>query len=86
MTISLLTPAVLAGALAAAAIALAPAAAADNPSRGCAKGASCSQPVAPQKSAKQTDVPKGWSNEAQFSRPGVNPFGAGPKPPLLALE
>ena len=31
-------------------------------------------------------VPQGWSNEAQFARPDYNPFGAGPYPPLIALD
>lgn len=33
------------------------------------------------------DLPKGWTNEAQWARPGAtNPFGSGPKPPVLALD
>ena len=32
------------------------------------------------------NIPKGWENETQFVRPGYNPFGTGPQPPLLALE
>ena len=33
------------------------------------------------------DLPAGWTNEAQWARPGAsNPFGLGPKPPVLALD
>ena len=33
------------------------------------------------------DLPEGWTNEAQWARPGAsNPFGLGPKPPVLALD
>ena len=33
------------------------------------------------------DLPTGWTNEAQWARPGAaNPFGLGPKPPVLALD
>lgn len=73
---------------AASAIAFAPpAGAASDP--GCAVGRSCSD-ASPAYTPAEADVfstvPQGWSNEAQFVRPGYNPFGAGPQPPLLALE
>lgn len=33
------------------------------------------------------DLPTGWTNEAQWARPGLpNPLGSGPKPPILALD
>ena len=28
----------------------------------------------------------GWKNDAQWARPGSNPFGKGPKPPMVALD
>lgn len=31
-------------------------------------------------------LPKGWTNEAMWARPGQNPFGSGPIPPALALD
>ena len=33
-----------------------------------------------------SNLPKQWTNEAMWARPGQNPFGAGPKPPGLALD
>ena len=93
---SFLTAAILAGA-AAAAVALAPTASAEGPRDGC-RGSACSQPgpVKPQQNQQnqlRTDfspqLPKGWTNEAQWARPGPagsNPFGSGPRPPVLALD
>lgn len=94
MALALITPAVLAGALAAAAIALAPMASAeDRRGGGCDKGRGCSAPAqpAPKKNPLSSDftadLPKGWTNEALWARPGgSNPFGKGPKPPILALD
>ena len=89
----------LAAGAAAAAVALAPSASAETPAIGCDKGTRCSAPApkpvrkSPSQSALERqfskDVPAGWRNEAQFAQPGpgkTNPFGAGPVPPLLALE
>ena len=33
-----------------------------------------------------SNLPKGWTNEAMWARPGQNTFGSGPKPPGLALD
>ena len=105
MAISFLTPAVLAGAVAAA-IALAPAAGADKAddleksgsARGSSQKAESPQKADPvnrgpnaSKPAKRggavQDVPKGWTNEAQWARPGANNnFGSLPKPPAFALD
>lgn len=75
-------------AAAAAAVALAPTAgAAADP--GCATASTCSDAgpaYSPPESDFTRNIPQGWSNEAQFLQPGNNPFGAGPQPPLLALE
>jgi hypothetical protein len=104
MAISFLTPAVVAGAVAAA-IALAPAAGAeevdDLEKSGSARGSS-QKAESPQKAdpvnrgpnaSKPTtrgavsEVPKGWTNEAQWARPGAgNNFGSLPKPPAFALD
>ena len=93
---SLLTAALLAGA-AAAAIALAPTAGAEAPPSPC-RGAACTEtgpagPKGPKQNPLRTDfspdLPKGWTNEAQWARPGPagsNPFGAGPRPPVLAMD
>ena len=96
---SFLTAAILAGA-AAAAIALAPTASAEGPRDGC-RGSGCSKPSPSQPQQNQrnqqnqlrtdfsSQLPKGWTNEAQWARPGAagsNPFGSGPKPPVLALD
>lgn len=84
MALSLLAPALLAGA-AAAAIAFAPAAAADDddrPARPDRSDRSTSQ-----SSDKWKSAPKGWTNEAQWAKPGAsNPFGTLPKPPVFALD
>ena len=33
------------------------------------------------------DAPEGWTNEAQWARPGAsNPFGTFPKPPVFAMD
>lgn len=96
MKISFLTPAVLAGAVAAA-IALAPAAGAEEAEdRASARGSSQQADKVdrgPHKStptkrgAAAQDVPKGWTNEAQWARPGAtNNFGSLPKPPVFALD
>lgn len=80
---------VLLAAAVAGTIAVAPSATADPRPGGCDKSAGCARPglaqnpLSPEFSAQ---LPKGWTNEAQFARPGVNPFGAGPKPPVLALD
>lgn len=87
MARSLLGQIVLIGA-AATAIALAPLAAAGS-GPGCVRPTICSDASPDYKPAEAdifSSVPKGWTNEAQFVRPGYNPFGAGPQPPLLALE
>lgn len=88
MALSLRFPVLIAGAVAAA-IAAAPIAAADPRPGGCDKPSGCSRP-SPAQNPLSTDfsagLPKGWTNEAQFARPGTNPFGAGPKPPILALD
>ncbi|MCB1263917.1 hypothetical protein [Mycolicibacterium sp.] len=84
--------AALAGSVAAA-IALAPIAVADEPSLDGCRGSSCSKPAAPPKAFKPSpnrnaaaSVPQGWKNDAQWARPGSNPFGKGPKPPMVALD
>ncbi|MGV0990993.1 MAG: hypothetical protein ACOYBX_07280 [Mycobacterium sp.] len=86
---SLLATVVLAGA-AAAAIALAPSATAERPDN--CRGTACVKP-GPVQNPLRTDfspeLPKGWTNEAQWARPGPagsNPFGAGPRPPVLAMD
>lgn len=101
MATFLLTPAVLAGSFAAA-IALAPAAAADDddlsgpgPSRGSSQQAAAADdkkvsrpgPVRkPSRPDAANSVP-GWSNEALWARPGAsNQFGGLPKPPIFALD
>jgi hypothetical protein len=75
-------------AAAAAAVALAPTAGADT-EPGCATALTCSD-ASPAYSPPESDftrnIPQGWTNETQFLQPGYNPFGAGPQPPLLALE
>ena len=94
---SLFTAALLAGA-AAAAIALAPTATADAPSKPC-RGTACTSPDPvtkkpgtvnnPLDTSFSANLPKGWTNDAQWARPGPagsNPFGAGPRPPVLALN
>lgn len=84
MALTLIAPALLAGA-AAAAIAFAPAAAADEDER-------VGRPDRSDRSTSQQDdewnkAPKGWTNEAQWARPGAsNPFGTLPKPPVFALD
>lgn len=90
MALRLIAPAILAAA--AAAIAFAPAAAADDlndlggPGRGQQKTAQDVVKVSPQEKA-WNDAPKGWTNEAQWARPGAsNPFGTLPKPPVFALD
>lgn len=104
MAISFLTPAVLAGTFAAA-IALAPAAGADEADdlekSGSARGSSQKADLAekadpvnrgpnaskPAKRGAVSDVPKGWTNDAQWARPGAgNNFGSLPKPPAFALD
>ncbi len=99
MAISFLTPAVLAGAVAAA-IALAPAAGAEEAEdrqrsgsdRGSSqqadkinRGPNASKPA---KRGVAQDIPRGWTNDAQWARPGGgnNNFGSLPKPPAFALD
>lgn len=84
MALRLMVPALLAGA-AAAAIAFAPAAAAEDGDRD-------TRPDRTARGTSQQDAwnkaPKGWSNEAQWARPGAgsNPFGTLPRPPVFALD
>jgi hypothetical protein len=83
VALSLLTPAVLAGAFAAA-IAFAPSAGAEEldnaPRPGKLERGATSQQA-------WKDAPKGWTNEAQWARPGAsNPFGTLPKPPIFAMD
>lgn len=89
MALSLRFPVLLAGAIAAA-ISLAPTAAAD-PDPGCDTVSECSgaegAPNPLSTDFTSDDLPKGWTNEALWARPGAsNPFGLGPKPPVLALD
>ena len=93
MAITLIAPALLTAA-AAAANAFAPAAAADDlddlttPSRETAQEVKVPSPQ--QKTQQQkswNNAPKGWTNEAQWARPGAsNPFGSLPKPPIFAMD
>ncbi len=92
MAVSLFAPVLLAGA--AAAVLFAPTAGADAP-LDCAGPRGCSGPVQvrdvdPDPDSDQNgyspDLPAGWLNEAQFAKPGTNPFGAGPMPNILALD
>ena len=73
---------------AAAAVAIAPTAGAEV-DRGCLTEPTCSDESpnfnAPN-SPFSTGIPQGRSNDAQFVQPGSNPYGAGPHPPLLALD
>lgn len=91
MALLLLTPAVLAGAFAAA-IAFAPTAAADDEDTGSRPdrtGRESSQQREAAQRQAWNDAPRGWSNEAQWARPGPggsNPFGSLPKPPIFALD
>ena len=90
MAVSFLAPALLAGA-AAAAVFLAPSAGADAPAGpGSARDGSsdASTPAAtraPSAKGYSPKLPTGWLNEAQFAKPGTNPFGAGQMPSILAL-
>lgn len=89
MALVLRFPVLLAGAIAAA-ISVAPAAVAD-PGPGCDIASECSSaggaPNQLSTDFTSDDLPKGWTNEAQWARPGAsNPFGLGPKPPVLALD
>ena len=103
MALSLLTPAVLAAAAAAAAIAFAPAAAADTygstsiKARPGTVAPPANIPHVPwngvgprgtsQEQDRWNDARKGWTNEAQWARPGAsNPFGDLPKPPIFAMD
>lgn len=86
-----LVRAFLIGAVAIAAIWAPPASADSGPD--CARSARCADPspanstTGPSTSTGPNwDVPTGWSNETQFTRPDYNPFGAGPHPPLVALD
>lgn len=85
MALSLLAPALLAGA-AAAAIAFAPVAAADDDDRSVRPDRG--DRSTSQNDDKWNDAPKGWTNEAQWAKPGSgnNPFGTLPKPPVFALD
>ena len=82
----------LAGAVAAA-LAFAPLATADESSLDDCRGSACSKPAAPPKAFKpapsrnsSANIPQGWKNDARWAQPGSNPFGSGPKPPLVALD
>ncbi len=101
VAISFLAPAVLA---VAAAVALAPMVAADEGDgatkpgqvRGSAQESGDRdvskpgpRPGPPRASSQIKEVPKGWTNEAQWARPGSggsNNFGSLPKPPIFALD
>ena len=107
MALTLRIPVLLAGAIAAA-ISLAPVAAADprpdgtpdssssvrvdadEPSAAGARAGSAGTPSDMDQLSSDfasDDVPTGWKNEALWARPGgSNPFGAGPKPPVLAMD
>ena len=99
MSVSFLAPAFLAGA-AAAAIVFAPTAGADAPdlsgtardvaSESSDRGSAAVRQPGPANSPStrgySPDLPAGWLNEAQFAKPGKNPFGAGPMPNILALD
>lgn len=83
MALTLLAPALLAAA-AAAAIGFAPIASAEDGDRTV-------KPNRADRGTSQQDswskAPKGWTNEAQWARPGAsNPFGALPKPPVFAMD
>jgi hypothetical protein len=89
VALSLITPAVLAGALAAA-IAFAPTALADNDDDASITDRS-PRGTTSQPRERANDVPKGWTNEALWSQPGTGPsadkiFGTLPKPPIYALD
>ena len=103
LALSLLTPAVLAATAAAAAIAFSPAAAADTYGSTSIKerpgtvAPQANMPHMPlmgtdpggasQQQEAWSDAPKGWTNEAQWARPGAsNPFGTLPKPPIFAMD
>ena len=99
MALSLTASALLAGAMAAA-IALAPTAAADTPSVDNDRGSGASSNAGPVKpGARQNQltrdfnsaqIPQGWKNDAIWARPAPGTsdttFGKGPKPPVLALD
>jgi hypothetical protein len=99
MAISLLTTAVLAGAVAAA-IGLAPAAGAEpgavtdsvagaeSTQRGpnAAKVKPRSVPNNTTSDYSSSQIPQGWRNDALWARPGSNPFGTGTRPPVVALD
>lgn len=85
MARNVFAPAFLAAAAAGLAIAFAPAASADDddivkkPGKSSPRGTT----------SQQSDVPKGWTNEALWSQPGTgksNVFGTLPKPPVYALD
>lgn len=89
VALSFLTPAVLAGAFAAA-IAFAPAAGAED---GDGDDLSTTnrgpRGTTSQQQDRASQAPKGWSNEALWSQPGTgssNIFGTLPKPPIYALD
>ena len=89
MALPLRFPVLLAGAIAAA-LSLAPTVGA-APGPGCDTASECSRggsaPNPLSTDFTSGDLPKGWTNEAQWARPGAsNPFGLGPKPPVLALD
>lgn len=103
MASSFLTPAILAAAAGVAAIAFAPAADAETSgstsikSRPGTIAAPANLPRIPfnrvdprgtsQEQDEWNDAPKGWTNEAQWARPGAsNPFGDLPKPPIFAMD
>lgn len=85
MALKFFAPALLAAA-AAAAIGFAPVAAADDDNeRGVKPGGN--QRGTSQQEKGWNKAPKGWTNEAQWARPGAsNIFGSLPKPPAFALD
>lgn len=100
MTMSFLAPALLAGAVAAA-IGLAPSAGADDDATTDSvasaespnRGPNAVKPRPAQNNAtsdyNSSKVPQGWRNDALWARPGnpgTNPFGTGPRPPMVALD
>jgi hypothetical protein len=101
MAISLLTRAVLAGAVATA-IGTAPVAVADvgDSATGSSEGAVVTElgpnatkfnpRTAPNTATTDygsSQIPQGWRNDALWARPGgSNPFGSGARPPVVALD
>lgn len=94
MAISLLTSALLAGSFAAA-VAFAPVAMADEGPDTVSRGPNAAEvkkrpgPNAGTNDYSSRQIPQGWRNDAVWgnpSKPGSNPFGKGPRPPVIALD